>query len=347
MDYFIKFMDEIKAEEELKENTKAFIKTALVKETQQKTNENSKVSSLKRGFAMKKLLIAASTVVACAILGVGGYIYYNTPVNYVSLDINPSVELGINAFNSVVSVDGCNDDGELLIKESKLSNLSLEEAIATLVNEADEQGFIAEDGSTVIAVTAESDNEETATELQSKSEEGVNLTLSTKNMAAIVYADCSNLQLRTKAREMGISPGKYKLIEVLQLLDPSITVERYKNAKITDIITKAGELMASVPNSEEKLGGYGKNTEMILEAAKEVQAARVNTEGEQNINNEQEQNQNQGISGPEQEQNQNQEQSPSTSQSQNQGTSIGTQYGDSSLEQNWEQNNLISGNTTK
>jgi hypothetical protein len=44
-------------------------------------------------------------------LAVGGYAFYNTPINYVSFDVNPSVELGLNFFDKVVSCEACNEEG--------------------------------------------------------------------------------------------------------------------------------------------------------------------------------------------------------------------------------------------
>ncbi len=336
MDSFSEYMNRITAEKGLKDNTKAFVKAALANRTQQNTNANSGTLFVKEKSTMKKLFFAVSSVAACAILGVSGYAYYNMPVNYISLDINPSVELGINAFNTIVSTEGYNDDGNLLLKEKKLTNLSLEKAIGELVQEAAKKGFIADDGSTVIAVTAESNNEKTAAKLQSTSSEGVNLALATKNLAAIVYADCSSLELRTKAKEMGISPGKYKLIEILQTLEPGITADQYKNAKITDIMTKANSLITSGATGKNQSEEFDKALKMMISAAQKVQATKGNAEKEKNINGAQ--NQNQSSESGKQEQKQN---SSSVSQAQKQSQSKASSS--PAQEKNTNQNQSSSG----
>ncbi|MGE4483907.1 MAG: hypothetical protein AB7C97_02210 [Oscillospiraceae bacterium] len=275
MNSFFEYMDKIKAEEKLKENTIVFVRKALAAGAQQRESEVLKKS------AYKKIAVAISSVAACVVLAAAGYAYYNTPVNYVSLDINPSVELGVNAFGSVICADGYNADGNSILKGHKLKNQSLEEAISILVQEAAEQGFITEDGSTVIAVTAQSDDEETAAELQETSRAGVDLALDICSTDAVVYTDCSCLRFRTEARELGISPGKYKLISVLQELDPSITIETYKDAKVTDIITKANEYLTESPNSDVN-GENAQSLEIIAQAARDVLAAKGCTEKDQN-----------------------------------------------------------------
>ena len=47
------------------------------------------------------------------LLGAGGWVYL-TPTAYLSVDVNPSLELGINRFGTVVQVDAYNADGETL-----------------------------------------------------------------------------------------------------------------------------------------------------------------------------------------------------------------------------------------
>ena len=279
---------------------------------------------------MKRILVGTCSVFALSLLAAGGYTYYKMPVNYVSLDINPSVEIGLNAFDKVVDVEAANTDGQALIQENNLLNLSVEEAIDSLVQEATDQGFVKEDGSTVIAVTAESDNEEKAQELQQASSNGVNLAMSAKNSIATVYSDCSDLAVRTEAKEMGISPGKYKLIKMMQSLDSDITVEQYKDAKVSEIMTKAAEL---VQNSNDT-ANQGDETATFIEKVKateqestqnQVKAAEKEKENNYNSNTDgSTQNQNQ-----EQEQNQNGEAVASGSQVKGAGSA---QQGDSSTQ---------------
>jgi hypothetical protein len=244
MNSFSEYMNGVKAEKELKEKTEAFVRTALSNAECQGKTVDSGSEFKKNRLAAKKLSGAAATLAACLVLVLGGNAYYHTPVNYVCLDINPSVELGMNAFGRVVSTQAYNEDGLQLLEDIKYSNLSLKDAVSALVQEAADQGYIAEDGSTVIAVTAESNNEKTAAELQNTCEAEINLTLGAEETSAIVYTDCVNLQLRTQAREAGMSPGKFRLIKILQTLDSNITLEQYKNAKITDIITAASEIIS-------------------------------------------------------------------------------------------------------
>lgn len=302
MSSFSEYMNGMKAEKELKEKTEAFVRSALSNAECQGDTADSGLEFRKDRFAVKKLLVAAASAAACVLLALGGNAYYHMPVNYVCLDINPSVELGINAFGRVVSAQAYNEDGLQLLGDNKYSNLSVKDAVSTLVQDAAEQGFIAENGSTVIAVTAEAGSNKAAAGLQNSSETEVNSALSTGRISAIVYSDCSDLQLRKQAKEAEISPGKLRLILILQTLDPNITIEEYKNAKLTDIINKANELLSQPDNSSWQNGNYAETLERIRNAAEQVQAAYANAERERNRNGDQ--NHNPGPSEQEQDQNQ-------------------------------------------
>lgn len=344
MNRLVQYLDQVKAEEEIKKRTAHYIRNTM-EDMMANHTEGSQAKRGRRNLAMKKLITAVASIAACALLLIGGYTYYNTPLSYVSFDINPSVELGVNAFNRVVTAEGINADGQALLQQNRFTNMSVEDCLRELVQEAAQQGYVNEDGSTVIALTALSDNQDEAVKLQDRSRDRVQQTLREQDMDGIVYADCADLQTRTQAHSLGLSPGKYRLISILQAIDPSISIDEYRNAKITDIIAKANDLMQS---SGADLGEYERNQAMIMSAAQQIQANRT-----RNQNRQQDQNQNQTQPNGDQEQlktqNQNQYQNGTQSgdqqqsqqqnqyQFQNQTQTSGEQQQNQEQEQNQSQ----------
>lgn len=338
MESMINYFDQIKADEELKAKTKAYIRDRIDSEIDKKAG----VPNLERARVrtMKKLSLAALPVAACAILAIGGYSFYNTPVNYISLDINPSVELGLNKFDKVVKAEGINKDGEILLKENSIKNMSAEEAIEKLALEAKEKGYIQADGSTVIAVTALSEQDEEAVQLRNQMGETLRTMIQQGDFNAVVYTDSSSLQLRAEARELGLSPGKYKMILLLQSIDPGIGMEQYRNARITDILVTANELLQQ--NGAAGSGRYEWNYEMIKEAAEQVQETNGGVIREQDTeqdqyrieNQRQDMKPNQNPTNQEQEQNQNQSASSSAiEQEQEVNQNVDTGQGNETQEQ--------------
>lgn len=190
---------------------------------------------------MKNIKKKVAVITSCVFLFVVGgstgvYAYYKTPVSYVSLDINPSVELGLNAFGKVVKSEGYNDDGKKVLEGLDLTNDNVKEAVKAVIDSVSDNGYIASDGSTVVSVTSETDNPELATEIQDLAEEGANEALDENNKEAVVEKDNVPLSLNKEARELGITPGKLNLIRKLQEVDPSATIEQYKDASVKTIM---------------------------------------------------------------------------------------------------------------
>ncbi len=263
MKKFKKYFDSIQAEEELKEKTVKYIRMYSAKNIEKEAEKKHYGKGI---FAMKKLVGTLLSITVLALIALGGFNIYNKPVAFVSFDINPSVELGLNFMNKVVSSKGVNDDGKELLLKTSIKNMSAEDAVQALVQEADKEGYIYKDGSTVIALTALAQKENDAIKIQDRIKDRVESFTKDKNIESIVYADHSNIQLRTEASEYDISPGKYRLIEKLQELDPSITVEQYKDAKVTDIMRKAHDLMGIATKAQ----ATEKNKNMIMDTVQEM-----------------------------------------------------------------------------
>lgn len=198
---------------------------------------------------MKKFSLLVSAIILVAAIAFGGYKYYNytkTPVSYISIDINPSVELGVNAKGKVVTVTPDNSDGNRIVKGQKLINSSLSSAVNQLITSAAKNNFIKSDGSTVIALTSMSKDSKSAEQLTEISEKAAVSAVNANKLSAVYYKDSADLSLKEQAEKSGVSPGKYKLIKVIQSLDPAATVETLKNATVSDIMK---ELKKYINNS--------------------------------------------------------------------------------------------------
>ncbi|WP_185665937.1 anti-sigma-I factor RsgI family protein, partial [Clostridium saccharobutylicum] len=201
-----------------------------------------KISNILGGNLMKRKIALA--LGACIILGSGGgaYAYTKSPVAYVSMDINPSVELGVNAFDKVVSVEAYNEDGKKILEDTNLENYEVKNAISTLLEHAISAGYISEDGSSKIEITTSTDKQKVADKLDDSLKDVADETLDSNDVKANVETENVALARRDEARKLGITPGKLNLIQKLQELDPSATVEDYKDKSVKEIQKKTIEL---------------------------------------------------------------------------------------------------------
>ena len=98
--------DQVHAGDALKSNTKNYLFEHVYK----------------KGHVPRTFLRRFAVSAACSLLvflAGGSYLFF-TPTAFISVDVNPSLELGINRFDRVVSVTGYNEDGQNLA-----DNLSL------------------------------------------------------------------------------------------------------------------------------------------------------------------------------------------------------------------------------
>lgn len=160
--------------------------------------------------AKKKIRVITSlrakiALAACAVLialGVGGGAYaYQTPIAYVGIDINPSIELGVNYFDRVVSAEGVNADGQDILSETNVVGMSYEEALASLNDSLANKGYLTADAAVAVTVMCDDDNrcsnlEETSQRCFSSAGQGVHCSRATSTE-------------HHEAHESGLGMGKY------------------------------------------------------------------------------------------------------------------------------------------
>jgi len=269
---FVKYMDQIKAEDALKEKTRQYVEAVSGAPEAAGAAPAAVWHRKSKPLVLHRFREMVTAAVVLAAVFIGGLAYYQMPVNFISLDINPSLELGINAFDRVVAVEAVNGDGLQLVERQRLVNASLEAAVQALVQEAVRQGYIQQDGASVVSLTAVSKKAATAAALQERLREAAHQGLMETDAKAVVYTDGSDPQLRVRAHELGLSAGKYKLILLLQELDSELDIEDYRNANIAALILKADSLLPTSGIGDGQTAELQQAFRMVTEAAIEIQA---------------------------------------------------------------------------
>lgn len=172
---------------------------------------------------------AVAAAVACFVcLIFGGCTYFAMPVSYLSIDINPSLQLGINRLDRVVTVTGYNREGEQLASSLHLLFRPYADALEEIMSAQDTRKYLKKDLPVTIAV--ESDNEE-------KGEEMLETVSHCANAHHHGNVSCSHADpgLAQEARSLGISLGKYQVYLELQALDPSITPQEAQSLTMREL----------------------------------------------------------------------------------------------------------------
>ena len=178
----------------------------------------------RRHRPIRRLGIALAAA-ACAVVLAGGWLYA-TPTVQISIDINPSLELGINRFDRVISVEGWNDDGTALAQTVNVTHLSYTDAVETILASEPVETLLAENGVVEIGVIG------TDTDRCARMLENVRACTREQQNAHCYQADPDQL---AQAHGCGLSYGKYRAYLELAALDPAITPEAVQDMTMREI----------------------------------------------------------------------------------------------------------------
>lgn len=221
--------DSIRAEEKLKESTRAVL-----------TNARTRRRRPARYLA----------AVACLVLlvaGIGGYQFYFAPTSVLSIDINPSLELGVNRFDRVVTVQSYNEDGQALADTLELKYLDYREALDQLLASPDISERLAQGA--LLSITVAGENETQCGRLLAGAEA---CTAGQEN----VSCRHGNTEELEQAHHAGLSLGKYQAFLELQALDPTVTADDVAGLTMRQIRDWIDALEQGVPvEGESQTGG--------------------------------------------------------------------------------------------
>ena len=219
--------------------------------------KNSVVIKMQRNSkrVYQALRLGVPVLAVMFIMIVAGSFIYLTPTVCVSVDINPSLELSLNRFDRVIDAKGLNQEGKELADSLNLKHLSCENAIEKLVGCREIEALLEEDATLEIGVVGE---ENTQTQrLYSEIEK------STDNKAQTYCYRAKNEDVE-RARNLGISYGKYKAYQEILSLGGDVSVEQIQNMPMNEIkklissFTETDESFQCETESDTSGNGKGK-----------------------------------------------------------------------------------------
>jgi hypothetical protein len=213
-------------------------------------------------------MVAAVFLVAFLSLGVFAWV---TPVQYISIDINPSLELKVNYLDRIINVQSLNDDGKELIRNISVKSLHYESGVNEVIEKAKDLGYL-EDKRDVLISISSSDikrNEKVERNIKGKLDEEVTVLT-------------FNAEEHRISVEEGLSPGKSDIIEKVIESDTQLSKEELAAVPVKDLMEKIKE------NSSKKDGEVAKHAAKEIEktakhAAKEIEreAKKIEKEAKQ------------------------------------------------------------------
>ncbi len=226
-------MKEIHASEELKHNTLRYL--------QEQREKQGRMHGLFSGGTRAGIRYALAVVCLFFLMGTSGFLVYSRPVSYISIDVNPSIELGINCFGRVVSAEGYNVDGQDIVRHVRLKNISYIQAIDRLLEDERYSRFLEGDARPVFTVISDDSD---------AMMEAIHADNRFQACGGLVYS--SDAACREEAHRHEMSFGKYRACLELLQYDESITVEKCHGMTM-------GEIQSRIEICREHNGDGGGN----------------------------------------------------------------------------------------
>lgn len=136
------------------------------------------------------------------------------PVAYVSIDINPSLELTVSNYNHVLAAQAYNKDGQKVLDGLNLKGIEIKDAVSFISKKAKQLGYIGKshDNTIVLSVSyipnakvTNSINERTLVAI-------ANDALGETHIDGVVQTIKVPADIRETAKKKGISPAKYAVL---------------------------------------------------------------------------------------------------------------------------------------
>lgn len=179
------------------------------------------------------------------------YQWMSVPTTFavVTMDINPSIEISVDSTFHVIKVTALNADARSVV-EANMTGLELVKVMQTILKNAADKGFLLANDM-VLVTTTYADKSNNQTDVSSRI--GAQTTISAlstlenslkQQEISFIEKNTTNYQFiyyhgteaeLSKAKAVGLSLGKYKMLEILE---GEVSEAEIKDMKMTDIVAK-------------------------------------------------------------------------------------------------------------
>lgn len=163
---------------------------------------------------------------------------YVMETSYISIDVNPSMELCLNKYDRVVNVIAYNEDAQRVIDCLNLKNKCYTDALEEILHNDVFCGYLGDESDLVFTIV--SDKEEILR---------AGIESCTQGVEHHGTINSSDVKTRQAAHENHCSVGKYTAYEELVQYDDTVTIEDCKDMSMHEIHNRINECKSHHGNS--------------------------------------------------------------------------------------------------
>lgn len=205
--------DQIHAEEHLRASTQRVLREARRKKSV------PLIQTPRFAAVMASLLVC--------VLCLGWFSYLNAPVSYISIDVNPSIELTLNRLHRVVSAEAFNDDAQIVLQDVDVKGMAYTQAIDALLESSAMQPYLTDNA--VLSFTVAADNKKTEALLLT----GIGECAGCRQYRGLCAS--ADEALIREAHQNGLSFGKYRVYLALLGSGATITLDECREMSMAEL----------------------------------------------------------------------------------------------------------------
>lgn len=204
------------------------------------------VSETKKKRRSWRKAVFGSVAAAALLLFFLPYYLQQQVYAYMSIDINPSLELGVNRQFEVVEIQIFNEDGKKLLDGIKdWNHRPVEEVTSNILAASEKQGYLKREKEVLITTVFKKEKEEYKEQLQTDIQ---SVTEEWKKKPYTIETVKSSLEVREKAAEIGVSTGTWLRKEEIKQ-KPESKSKPVKPGSVQKIDSKPVNSQSSQKNS--------------------------------------------------------------------------------------------------
>ena len=185
----------------------------------------------KSAFSMKKWVSLAACFMMVAVM-LGGFLgVYSEAYQTVYIDVNPSVAIELNRFEKVTGVEYLNEDARAALEGVNLRGYAAEDAVAAVIDAYDSAGYF--EGEAELYISADPGKNKNAAKLLEKLCKCAEEQKGNKNYS--VNKGGFTAEDKENAKEEGLSPAKYSLINEILEINSQYTFDELKDMKMSEL----------------------------------------------------------------------------------------------------------------
>lgn len=168
----------------------------------------------------------------------------------ITLDINPSIEITLDEFDHVINVTALNNDGdELIERDVKYSEMTVEQAIKWLIDRAVHLGYISAERNAIL-ISVNNNNEDERLRVINYLEQRIDIEIRNNNINPNIIRDNTtdsipnpNFTDEQLAEAFRITVAKVRLINSIIELEEGYSFEELEKKPIWELVRIKADLL--------------------------------------------------------------------------------------------------------